>query len=271
MKQVLSVDSHTDETHQIVVTSAEPVIQFNGVSKYFSVWLDRPQSIKALLTQFSKFRFNFGHKQKTFVLQDISLKINKGDFVGIMGRNGVGKSTLLKLISKILLPSGGSIEVKGRIIPLLELGAGFISDLTGYENVFLNASILGFSRDEANEKIDEIIKFADLGDHIYEPVRNYSSGMLVRLGFAVAAHFNADILLFDEVLAVGDVGFQKKCLDKITELYRSGRTIVLVTHDPSQVVEQCNRCIVIEKAGVVFDGDPQQGVQVYKQVFVKQN
>lgn len=244
-----------------------PAIEFENLTKSFDVWHERPYSIKSLLVQLSSFRLNLGRREQVTVLDNISLTINRGDFVGIMGRNGVGKSTLLKLISKIYSPTKGSLKTSGKIAPLLELGAGFATELTGYENIFLNASILGFSRNEISEKVQSIVAFSELGTNIDLPVRNYSSGMLVRLGFSIAAHLNAEILLFDEILAVGDVGFQAKCLKKINELHASGKTIVLVTHSPDQVEQFCNRCVVIDKSGVIFNGPPKEGAQVYKSLF----
>ena len=244
-----------------------PVIRFENVRKAFEIWHDRPHSLKAVMAEALTFRVNMGRKEHVEVLQNLTLSIHAGDFVGIMGRNGVGKSTLLKLISQIYMPTEGRISVDGRVVPLLELGAGFASELTGYENIFLNASILGFSRVEVKEKLEAILEFSELKDDLYKPVRNYSSGMLVRLGFSIAAHLDAQILLFDEVLAVGDAGFQAKCYAKIRELHQAGKTVVLVTHYPEQVVEFCNRCIVIDKQGVSFDGVPAKGVEVYKGFF----
>lgn len=242
-------------------------IEFHHLTKEFELWHDRPYSIKSIVAQLSTFNFKFGRREKLRILENIDLTVYKGDFVGIMGRNGVGKSTLLRLISNIYRPTSGSVVTHGRLIPLLELGAGFAAELTGYENIFLNASILGFSKKEAELKAQAIVDFSELKEKINQPVRAYSSGMLVRLGFSIAAHFNADLLLFDEILAVGDVGFQEKCLQKIHELHASGKTIVLVTHDPQQVAKYCNRCIVIEKQGVVFDGAPSEGIGVYSRMF----
>ncbi|MBX2989402.1 MAG: ABC transporter ATP-binding protein [Bdellovibrionaceae bacterium] len=245
----------------------QAVIEFKNVSKSFQTWHDRPESLKTVLAQMAKLQFSSSHRDQVTVLENIDLQIHRGDFVGIMGRNGVGKSTLLKLISGIYRPSHGKILTHGRIAPLLELGAGFATELTGYENIFLNASILGFSRDLVRRRLDEIIEFADLKQALDQPVRNYSSGMLVRLGFAVAAHLDAEILLFDEILAVGDVGFQAKCLKKIDELHAEGRTIILVTHTPEQVEKFCTRCIVFNQRHIVQDGSAQDGVRVYNELF----
>ena len=244
-----------------------PKIEFKNVSKRYQVWEDRPSSIKSLLVQLMTFNFKFGTTRTTEVLSNISLQIMPGEFVGIMGRNGAGKSTLLKLMGGIYPITSGELTTRGRIAPLLELGAGFAVELNGHENIFLNASILGYGKKEIESKIEQIIEFSELGENIYKPVQKYSSGMLVRLGFSIAAHLEADILLFDEVLAVGDVGFQTKCLRKIEELHGQGKTIVLVTHSPEQVVSYCNRCIVFDKHGVIYDGASKGGAGEYEALF----
>lgn len=241
-------------------------ISFKDVTKKFRSWKDRP-SIKALLSQIPTMKINWGKKTEHIVLKNISFDIRKGEFVGIMGKNGAGKSTLLKLISQIYHPTSGTIEHYGRVAPLLELGAGFAIELDGYENIFLNASILGYSKSAVETKLKDIIDFSELGEDLFKPVRNYSSGMLVRLGFAIAVHLDADILLFDEVLAVGDVGFQEKCLRKIDELYKAGKTIILVTHDPRQVEKHCSRSLIFANQSLIFDGDPGMGAKVYTGLF----
>jgi len=245
----------------------EAAIEFREVSKAYKVWEDRPSSIKSLLVQLMTLNVQLGSTHTLCVLDNISLKIFPGEFVGIMGRNGAGKSTLLKLIGGIYPASAGEIITRGRIAPLLELGAGFAMELNGYENIFLNASILGYGKKEIESKVDQIIEFSELGENLYKPVQKYSSGMLVRLGFSIASHLNADILLFDEILAVGDVGFQNKCLRKIAELHAQGKTIVLVTHSPEQVTRFCNRCIVFDRHGIVYDGLPKDGAGLYESLF----
>lgn len=241
----------------------QPMIEVRNVSKVFHLWHERPNSIKKILVHLLKGTFTAGNKQEIRVIENLDFTIAAGEFVGIMGRNGVGKSTLLKLISGIYQPTSGKISIHGAIAPLLELGAGFHEELSGYENIFLNAAILGFSRAQILNTVDRIIEFSELGEKIHMPVRNYSSGMLVRLGFSVATHLAAPILLFDEILAVGDVGFQKKCLAKIEELHAAGKTIVLVTHDPAQIREHCSRCIVIEAGKKVYDGPADGGAKIY--------
>src|ERR1700677_4240737 len=183
----------------------EPVIEVKRLTKSFDHWLDQPHSFKNLLTRLSKGNWNSFAVGKQFtVLKDVSFEIYPGEFVGIMGRNGAGKSTLLKLISGIYTPTSGSIETRDQIAPLIELGAGFHPDLSGYENIFLNAAILGFGQAATTDAVPKILEFSELGDMIYMPVKNYSSGMLVRLGFAIASHLTAPVILIDEVLAVGD-------------------------------------------------------------------
>lgn len=241
-----------------------PAIEIRDVSKIFRVNTNGETSIKTMISSFWKLRPRIEEK---IVLKDISFSIRQGEFVGIMGRNGAGKSTILKLIAGIYTPTSGKVLTHGTVAPMLELGAGFADELSGFENIFLNASIMGFSRNQVRARIDDIIEFSELSEWIYRPVKRYSSGMLIRLGFSIAVFMNAPILLFDEVLAVGDLGFQNKCLAKIREIHEQGRCIVLVTHNPDQVKEFCSRCIVIERNGVVFDGSPEEGAEIYTQGF----
>jgi ABC-type polysaccharide/polyol phosphate transport system ATPase subunit len=240
------------------------VITIKSVSKIFSIKHQRPNNIKSFLIQLSHFRFSSGKETSITVLKDLSFTIYEGDFVGIMGKNGVGKSTILKIITGIYRPTTGTVSTSKKIVPLLELGAGFHHELTGYENIFLNAAILGFGKKEILSKVDDIIGFSGLGEHIDQCVRNYSSGMLMRLGFSIAVHLDADVFIFDEILAVGDLGFQKKCLDKIHELNeKHKKTIILVTHSPDQVLVHCNRCIILDHSEVTYDGSPRIGTQKY--------
>jgi len=245
----------------------EPVIEVKNLTKSFDHWLDQPHSLKNLLTRVSKGNWNpFAVGKQFTVLKDVSFDIFPGEFVGIMGRNGAGKSTLLKLISGIYSPTNGTIETRSVIAPLIELGAGFHPDLSGYENIFLNAAILGFGKKATEAIIPEILDFGELGEQIHKPVRNYSSGMMARLGFSVAINLAAPILLVDEILAVGDAGFQAKCLAKIDEMHRTGRTIVLITHDPGAIQRHCSRCIVIDHCEKVYDGNAQDGAEYYKKL-----
>jgi len=245
----------------------QPVIEFNHVSKGFTVSRGGPRDIKHHLIKVFRRGMFKEHKESRVVLNDVSFQIQKGEFVGIMGRNGVGKSTMLKIISGIYRPNKGSIKVVGRLAPVLELGAGFADELSGYENIALNASILGYSKQQVADRIDEIVEFSELQDQVYDPVRNYSSGMLVRLAFSIACHLDADVLLFDEVLAVGDIGFQAKCLAKIKSLNESGASIVLVSHSPDQIAQHCSRCIVLDRGEKIYDGPAQLGSQKYVELF----
>lgn len=244
----------------------EPAIEIRGLSKKFRVWQERPSKIKGFLVASMSGKPALGRVREFWALDGVDCTIYPGEFVGIMGRNGAGKSTLFKILSGIYEATSGQVQVRGTILPLIELGAGFQPELSGLENIFLNASILGFGRKATLKALPRIVEFAELGDNLHMPVKHYSSGMLVRLGFAIASHLSGDILLIDEVLAVGDVAFQQRCLERIRSLNREGRTIVLVTHNPSTVREECNRCIVIENQKKYFDGPAHEGVDAYLQL-----
>jgi len=245
----------------------DAVIEFKNVSKGFTVTRGGARDIKHHLIKFFQRGMFEEHRESRTVLEDVSFAVHKGEFVGIMGRNGVGKSTMLKMISGIYRPNKGSITVRGRLAPVLELGAGFADELSGYENIALNASILGYSRKQVVERIEQIVEFSELRDQVHDPVRNYSSGMMVRLAFSIACHLDAELLLFDEVLAVGDIGFQHKCLAKIKELNARGASIVLVSHSPSQIAEHCSRCILLDQGRKLFDGTAAMGSQKYIDLF----
>ncbi|MEE8346299.1 MAG: ABC transporter ATP-binding protein [Dehalococcoidia bacterium] len=199
-------------------------------------------------------------------LRDVSFCVAQGETLGIIGRNGSGKSTILKLIAGVTAPSEGEIAVYGRVSPLIELGAGFHPDLTGRENVFLNASILGMSRKETLARFDDIISFAELWDFVDTPVKRYSSGMYIRLGFSVAVHSDPEILLIDEVLAVGDAAFQEKCLAKMQEFRSRGITIVLVSHSMELVEDFCQRALLLNGGRVVVDGPTTEVVERYREL-----
>ncbi|MFQ6019211.1 MAG: ABC transporter ATP-binding protein [Dehalococcoidia bacterium] len=201
-----------------------------------------------------------------YALHDVSFSIVRGETVGIIGRNGSGKSTTLKLIAGVTAPSAGQVHVYGRVSPLIELGAGFHPDLTGRENVFLNACILGMAGKEVESRFDEIVSFAELWEFIDTPVKRYSSGMYMRLGFSVAVHSHPDILLVDEVLAVGDADFQEKCLAKMHEFQANGITIVVVGHALDTVQKFCQRVILLDGGRIVTDGDPDAVVACYKEM-----
>jgi len=206
------------------------------------------------------------HRQDFWALDDVTVSIQAGSTVGLIGQNGSGKSTLLKAIGGIIQPTSGTVSRRGRLAALLELGAGFHPDLSGRENVYLNASLLGLSRKQTDEKFDDILAFSGIGDFIDTQVKFYSSGMYVRLAFAVAVHTDPDVLLVDEVLAVGDEAFQRKCLDRIRTFQEAGKTIIIVTHSLSQVQEMCDRVVLLNKGKVLHDGDPVQAVSMFREV-----
>ncbi|GAB6274813.1 MAG: hypothetical protein STSR0004_16780 [Peptococcaceae bacterium] len=236
------------------------VVEIKDLWKKFQIYQDKTNSLKE--------RLIFWGRQRTegfWALRNINLTVPKGKTIGLIGRNGSGKSTLLKIISRILYPTQGEVKVKGKLSTLLELGAGFHPDFTGRENIYLNASILGFNRKEIKEKLNEIIEFAELGDFIDNPVRNYSSGMYMRLGFAVAVHVDPDILLIDEVLSVGDLAFQEKCLTRIQNMQKQGKTIILVTHAPKQVEDLCDMAVWLDHGEARLQGPAQEVAQAYKE------
>lgn len=202
--------------------------------------------------------------QEFWAVRDVSFEARRGEALGIIGHNGAGKSTILKMLSNITTPTSGEIMINGRLAALIEVGSGFHPELTGRENVFLSGSILGMRRAEINNKIESIIDFAGIRQFIDTPVKRYSSGMYVRLGFSIAAHLDPDILLLDEVLAVGDAAFQRKCFDRVSELRRSGKTIVFISHDLNAVERLCDRVILIEHGRVIADGTPSDVIDQYK-------
>lgn len=236
------------------------VARIRGVSKKFTIRKD--SSIKERVVTLG--RAGRRHKKEFWALRDVDLDIYAGETIGLIGHNGSGKSTLLKVIGGIVDPTSGTVEERGRLAALLELGAGFHPDLTGRENVFLNASVLGLSREETEAQFDDIVAFASIGDFIDTQVKFYSSGMYVRLAFAVAVHTDPDVLLVDEVLAVGDEAFQRKCMDRIRDFQKEGRTIILVTHSLDQVVELCGRAVLLHQGEVLFDGAPSTAVARFR-------
>ena len=241
---------------------APSVISARNVRKQYRVHTHPATSLKERLLKRKK-----SSPMETFVALDhVNLEISAGSTIGLIGPNGSGKSTLLKILSGIVRPTSGTVEVRGRISSLLELGAGFNSELTGRDNVYLNASLLGLSRRQTDRALDSIIDFSELAAFIDEPVKHYSSGMYVRLGFAVAVHVEPDVLLVDEVLAVGDEAFQRKCMAKIKEFQEAGRTILFVSHSAGQVEELCSRAIVLNKGVVVDDADPASAVETLRKI-----
>jgi ABC-type polysaccharide/polyol phosphate transport system ATPase subunit len=233
-------------------------ISIEGVGKRFRLYRERPTSLKQRILHFRL------TATELWALRDVSIEVPQGQTLGLIGPNGSGKTTLLKVVSGILRPTEGRVAVRGRIAALLALAAGFHSELTGRENVYLNASILGFSRQETDRLFDDIVAFAELEEFIDNQVKFYSSGMYVRLGFAVAVHVDPAILLVDEVLAVGDEGFQRKCFDRVRQFQREGRTIVFVTHAADLVREFCDSAVMLKAGRIHTSGDPEEVVREFR-------
>ena len=228
------------------------------VYKTFEVYMDKANSIKEKMLFWKRNR-----KEKREVLKDINLQIHKGEAVALVGVNGSGKSTLLKLMTKIIYPTKGKITTNGKLTSLLELGAGFHPDFSGRENIYFNASIFGITRKEIDERLEQIIEFSELKNYIDNPVRTYSSGMFMRLAFSVAINVDAEILLVDEILSVGDQHFQDKCLNKMKELKQEGKTMVFVTHSLGAARELCDRAVWINKGVVQMDGETNEVIDEY--------
>lgn len=244
--------------------NAQNAIEVRSMSKQFKIDYEKASTLKEKILFWKK-----GHTEIHQVLKDINLNIKKGETVALIGTNGSGKSTLLKLMTKIIFPNEGTIKTDGKLTSLLELGAGFHQDFTGRENIYFNASIFGLTRKEIDKRINEIIEFSELGEFIDNPIRTYSSGMYMRLAFSVAINVDAEILLIDEILAVGDQHFQTKCYNKLKELKASGKTIVIVTHSLDVVKDLCNRAVWIYKGELRLDGDPIYVIDEYlKQVAI---
>ncbi len=214
-----------------------------------------------------------GHKEyhkKFYALNHLSFQVKKGETVGIIGTNGSGKSTILKIITGVLSPTTGEVKVKGNISALLELGAGFNSDYTGIENIYMNGTMMGFSKKEMDRKLQDILDFADIGDFVYQPVKTYSSGMFVRLAFALAINVEPEILIVDEALSVGDVFFQSKCYRRMEEIRQRGTTILMVTHDMGSIIKYCDRVVLLNKGNFVTEGAPGHMVDLYKKILANQ-
>lgn len=233
--------------------SDDVAIRVDGVSKTFKLPHEKNSSIKGALINFARHKRGYEKQQ---VLDSVSFEIKRGEFFGIVGRNGSGKSTLLKLLAGIYTPDSGGIQVNGKLTPFIELGVGFNPELTGRENVFLNGALLGFSRKEMLAMYDEIVEFAELERFMDQKLKNYSSGMQVRLAFSIAIRANTDILVLDEVLAVGDAAFQQKCNDYFEKLKENNKTIILVTHDMNAVKSFCSRALLIEDGEIKLEGSP---------------
>ena len=244
----------------------ELAIHVDRVSKVYKLYRrNRDRLIESL--GLTKKKLSTPH----YALKDVSLDIYKGETVGIIGTNGSGKSTILKIITGVLHETSGTVQVNGRISALLELGAGFNMEYNGIENIYLNGTMIGFSKEEIDARLDDILEFADIGDFIHQPVKTYSSGMFVRLAFAVAINIDPEILVVDEALSVGDVFFQAKCYHKFEEFKKQGKTILFVSHDLSSVSKYCDRVVLLNKGVKLDEGSPKQMVDLYKQLLVGQN
>ncbi len=245
--------------------NSEYAIQVENVSKIYELYNKPIDRLKESL--------NLTHKnyhKDFYALNDISFKVKKGETVGIIGTNGAGKSTILKIITGVLTPTSGKVEVDGVISALLELGAGFNMDYTGIENIYMNGTMMGFTHKEMDAKLDDILEFADIGDFVYQPVKTYSSGMFVRLAFALAINVDPEILIVDEALSVGDVFFQAKCYQRMEEIRQEGTTILMVSHDMGSIIKYCDRAIILNKGSLVAEGDPGLMVDLYKKILANQ-
>ena len=240
-------------------------IQVKGLEKAYKLYYKPSDRLKEAL--------GFGRKKRYkehYALKGVDMTIYQGETVGIIGTNGSGKSTILKIITGVLNPTGGSVHVNGRISALLELGAGFNMEYNGIENIYLNGTMIGFSKKEIDAKMDDILNFADIGDYVHQPVKTYSSGMFVRLAFAVAINIEPEILIVDEALSVGDVFFQAKCYHKFEEFKEMGKTIVFVSHDLSSISKYCDRVVLLNQGVKLGEGSPKEMIDAYKQVLVGQ-
>ena len=234
-------------------------IKVEHVYKSFNIYYDRANTLKERMLFFKRNK----RREKREILNDINLEIKKGETVALIGVNGSGKSTLLKLMTQIIFPNKGTIETKGKLTSLLELGAGFHPDFSGRENIYFNSSIFGLTKKEIDERLDQIIEFSELQDFIDNPVRTYSSGMYMRLAFSVAINVDADILLIDEILSVGDQHFQEKCFNKMRELRKEGKTMVFVTHSMDSVRNLCDRAVWLYQGKVKMDGNTNEVIDEY--------
>lgn len=240
---------------------AEDIIKVEHVTVKYKMLNDRISSIKELVIQKIKGKL----KERFFVaLDDVSFNVERGDVVGVVGRNGAGKSTLLKIVSGIQKPTEGKVTLGGRVVPMLELGAGFDMELTGKENVYLNGAVLGYSKEFLDRKYNEILEFSELGNFINMPVRNYSSGMVARLAFSIASMVEPEILIVDEVLSVGDENFQKKSKNRMVELMGGGTTVLFVSHNIDQIEEICNKAVWLDHGHVVMTGPSKEVCEKYR-------
>jgi ABC-type polysaccharide/polyol phosphate transport system ATPase subunit len=241
-------------------------IRFDHVFQHFRVIQERPDTLREVAAKIFRRNSQFHMFE---AVKDLSFEVTDGELLGIVGRNGSGKSTTLKLIAQVYRPTSGKISVNGRVAALIELGAGFHGDLTGRENIVINGLMLGLSRRQIRDCEKRIIEFAELGDFIDSPVKQYSSGMYMRLGFAIAVEVDPDILLIDEILAVGDAAFQKKCLERIGDFQRRGKTILYVSHSMESVKSLCTRAILLHEGTLISDGSPDRIYEQYNEILYK--
>jgi teichoic acid transport system ATP-binding protein len=245
---------------------AEYAIDIQNITKTYNMYKKPSDRFKEALNPFKK-----SYHDLFYALKDVTMQIEKGEMIGFVGENGSGKSTILKIITGVLTPTSGTMKIDGKISALLELGSGFNPEYSGYENIFLNGMVLGFSREEMEERVDDVIQFADIGDHLYQPVKTYSSGMFVRLAFAVAINVDPDILIVDEALAVGDLEFQLKCMEKFTEIKNSGKTILFVSHDVNSIRRFCDRTFWLKNGEVVESGETMDVTTNYENFLKKKS
>jgi len=236
-------------------------VKLENVTQRFRVIHERPDTLRELFSNFFRHEVSYHNFD---AVKDVSLEVTEGQMLGLMGRNGSGKSTLLKIIAGVYKPTAGRVQVEGTLAPLIELGAGFHSELTGRENILLNGLLMGYSKEEMEEREQRIIDFAEIGDFIDTPVKQYSSGMHTRLAFSVATEVDPKILIIDEILAVGDAGFQQKSFARIQDFRQAGKTIIFVSHSMPLVTQYCDRGILLERGSIVADGDPTEVAEMYK-------
>lgn len=239
------------------------VIDVQNVTQRFRVYQERPDSIRALFSKFFRYEIQVHDFD---AVKDVSFQVGHGEMVGVVGRNGSGKSTLLKMVAGVYRPTLGRVTVHGTIAPMIELGAGFHSELTGRENVLMNGLLLGYSKRQMKEREQQIIEFAEIGDFIDVPVKQYSSGMYMRLAFAVAIEVDPDILVVDEILSVGDMGFQEKCFERLRKFREAKKTILFVTHNVKDVEEYCDRAILLDQGRILLDSKPDQVIEMYSAI-----
>jgi len=241
--------------------SSSVPIRLQNITQRFRVIQERPDTLREL---FAKFLRHNSHYHDFDAVRNVSFEVGKGEMVGLIGRNGSGKSTLLKIVAGVYRPTAGNVEIHGTLAPLIELGAGFHHELTGRENILLSGLLMGYSRREMQEREARIMEFAEIGDFIDAPVKQYSTGMYMRLAFSVATEIDPDILLIDEILSVGDAPFQQKCFERMQSFRQAGKTIMIVSHSMVQVAQLCDRAILIDRGSIMADGPPDEVIPVYE-------